>query len=284
MGICHIAMFATMMFATPVAHADEPPHGFDVPVEVNPWVEKWIAHFTGPGRVTYKHWLNRAQAHRSDIETQLEQAGLPLDLLYLAMIESGFTEDARSHAGAVGVWQFMPATAREYGLRVDAWVDERLDPDRSTGAAIEFLGELYARYQNWHLAWAAYNCGSFRLDRAIQKAETADFWELVEARALPAETRAYVPKLIAAAIIGHDPERYGFVTLESVQASLRPWVSVDASVGLDVATACYRTNRDTVERLNPHLVDWTLPPDGTPVQIRMPVATARAARCLRRIR
>ena len=135
---------------------------------------------------------------------------MPKELYYLAMIESGFRNRARSRAQAVGIWQFMPRTGRHYGLRVDSYLDERMDPVRSTAAAISYLQDLYRVYQSWWLAIASYNSGEVRVLRAIMKRNTRDFFELVEEKVLPAETINYVPKFIAALYIATNHQRFGF--------------------------------------------------------------------------
>jgi membrane-bound lytic murein transglycosylase D len=127
----------------------------------------------------------------------------------MALIESGFRPDPTSHAGARGLWQFMPATARQYGLRVDGDVDERTDPDKATPAAARYLNYLHDRFGDWTLAVAAYNCGEGRVERLMRKHDARTFWQLVEAGALPRETERYVPSIIAATIISRDPRAHG---------------------------------------------------------------------------
>jgi membrane-bound lytic murein transglycosylase D len=169
---------------------------------------------------------------------------------------------------------------------VGRWVDERRDPVKATRAAASFLKELHARYDNWYLAFAAYNCGPGCVDGAVAGYRTTDFWTLVRRRALPQETMHYVPKIIAAAIIGKHPQRYGFSDLETQSRSAPIWpsVPVDASIGLDVVADCYKADQATIERLNPQLLEWALPPDGTALDIRVPLEVPEAADCLRRLR
>jgi membrane-bound lytic murein transglycosylase D len=262
------------------------PADFDIPVEINPYVMQWLKYFTGPGRPTYATWMIRAQTWRPTLHKLLAEEGAPADLVYLSMIESGYSNTARSWAGAVGMWQFIPGTGRAYGLKVGRWVDERRDPIKATRAAASFLKELYARYDNWHLAFAAYNCGPGCVDGAVAGYRTTDFWTLVKRRALPQETMHYVPKILAAAIIGKHPQRYGFsdIQAQSKAAPIWPSVPVDASIGLDVVADCYRADQASLERLNPQLIEWALPPDGTALDIRVPLETQGAADCLRRLR
>jgi len=262
------------------------PAEFDIPVEINPYVMQWLKYFTGPGRPTYATWMIRAQKWRPLLHRLLVEAEAPHDLVYLSMIESGYSNTARSWAGAVGMWQFIPSTGRMYDLKINRWVDERRDPIKATRAAATFLKELYARYDDWYLAWAAYNCGPGCVDGAVAGYRTKDFWTLVERRALPQETMHYVPKLIAAAIIGKHPQRYGFSDLETLSQSAPIWpsVEIDASIGLGVVADCYLTDQATLEQLNPQLIQWALPADGSALDIRVPLETAGALDCLTRLR
>ena len=176
----------------------------------HPLVKKWLHYFTVREHARFQRFLDRGEYYRDFIEQQLELHGLPKELYYLAMIESGFRNRARSRAHAVGIWQFMPRTGRHYGLLVDGYVDERMDPVRSTAAAISYLQDLYRVYQSWWLAIASYNSGEVRVLRAIMHKNTRDFFELVEKKVLPAETVNYVPKFIAAMYIAANHTRFGF--------------------------------------------------------------------------
>ncbi len=176
----------------------------------HPLVKKWLHYFTVREHERFQRFLNRGEYYRSFIEQQLVAHNLPKELYYLAMIESGFRNRARSRAQAVGIWQFMPRTARHYGLRVDGYLDERMDPVRATAAAISYLQDLHRVYQSWWLAIASYNSGEVRVLRAIMKRNTRDFFELVEQKVLPAETINYVPKFISAMYIAANRERFGF--------------------------------------------------------------------------
>jgi membrane-bound lytic murein transglycosylase D len=186
----------------------EPRHG--IPLEMNARVDQWIRYFTERDRERFQRFLDRGHTYRPLIEKTLRQEGIPTELFYLALIESGFQNRARSHAGAVGIWQFIPATGRRYGLAVDTEIDERRDPIRATIAAARYLRDLNNVFQSWYLAMAAYNAGEMRILGAIMRSTSRDFWELAERKALPKETMNYIPKFLAAAIIGHHPERFGF--------------------------------------------------------------------------
>ncbi len=184
---------------------------FDLPVEVNPSVQKWINYFTGKGRAVFERYLERSEYFIPYLKPILRSAKAPEDLVYLAMIESGFNNNAKSHARAVGAWQFIAPTGRRYGLGINWWIDERKDVQKSTVAAIGYLKELNSMFSNWHLATAAYNAGEFKIIRAIKKYKTNDFWELCKrGRYLKPETKNYVPKLFAAAIISKNRKQFGF--------------------------------------------------------------------------
>ncbi len=199
---------------------------FDLPVEMNPAVEKWIAYFTGKGRDRFEKYLERSEYFIPYIKPILKNAKAPEDLVYLAMIESGFNNNARSNARAVGAWQFISATGRRYGLDVNWWMDERRDVEKSTIAAVQYLKELNAMFGSWHLATAAYNAGESKIQKAIKKYHTNDFWELCNRkyRYLKPETKNYVPKLFAAAIIGKNRKLFGFeesyTKIKSVNAAI----------------------------------------------------------------
>ena len=186
------------------------------PVVVNAPVEALIDHFVAKDRERFGMWISRSGRYLPMIQRIFRERGLPEELAYTAMIESGFSPRAVSRVGAKGMWQFMEATGRRYGLVIDRWIDERLDPVKSTMAAAEYLGDLYGLFGHWFLAQAGYNAGENRVGRAIQRAQTSDFWALTQTRHLPDETKLFVPQILAAAVITRAPTRYGFdVTLES---------------------------------------------------------------------
>ncbi|MBI3544123.1 MAG: transglycosylase SLT domain-containing protein [Deltaproteobacteria bacterium] len=184
---------------------------FDYPVVVNPSVEHWLTYFTGKGRKYFDKYLQRGRYFIPTISKVLKQHNMPQDLVYLAMIESGFNNSARSRARAVGPWQFIRQTGQRYGLTVDYWLDERRDTRKSTLAAVAYLKELYQEFGSWELAAAGYNAGENKVRRAIAKYRSSDFWEIARHKFFKRETRDYVPKIIAAAIITKNPEQFGFV-------------------------------------------------------------------------
>lgn len=186
----------------------------ELPKLQHPSVESWIKRFTTDLRSSYATYLSRMTRYDKMISSKLASRGMPQDLIYLAMIESGFNPKARSPVRASGLWQFMGPTAKQYGLTVNRRVDERNNPARSTDAALKYLSSLHNRLGSWYLAAAAYNTGEGRVTRALKqvtgrtRGTDADFYRI--ASRLPKETRDYVPKLIAAARIGSNPARYGF--------------------------------------------------------------------------
>ncbi|MGH7573018.1 MAG: lytic transglycosylase domain-containing protein, partial [Gemmatimonadota bacterium] len=181
--------------------------GYDIPIVLNDRVEWWLDYFSNDIHDSFARYLARSTSWLPYLKERLRQAGLPEDLAYLALIESGFSTQAVSRAGAVGPWQFMSYTGREYGLRIDRWVDERRDYERSTQAAIAYLSDLHTMFGSWFLAAAGYNGGQGRVGRSMLRDDTENFWELT---GLHSETKNYVPKLIAATIIAKEPEKYGF--------------------------------------------------------------------------
>jgi hypothetical protein len=154
--------------------------------------------------------FNRALRYIPMIRTEFERAGVPPALAYMALVESGFREKPTSHAGAQGLWQFMPATARRFNLKVGGGVDERNDPVKATRAAAKYLKTLHKQFHDWPLAVAAYNCGEGRVGKALKRTGAKSFWELADRQALPRETIQYVPKIVAVTLVARDPEQYGF--------------------------------------------------------------------------
>lgn len=195
------------LLGVPLQHTE-----FDYPIAINAGVEKWATYFTGRGRKVFEKFLARGEVFIPYILPILREHGLPQDLVYLAMIESGFSNHARSFAAAVGPWQFIPATGRRYGLMVNWWVDERRDIQKSTVAAARYLKDLFEMYRSWELAAASYNAGETKIGKAIRKYGTNDFWALTvrKNRYLKPETKDYVPKIMAAALLAKNRTQFGF--------------------------------------------------------------------------
>lgn len=259
---------AQALYVDPLFLDQVDPSEFDIPVEVNGSVAKWVTYFTGTGRKHYERWLRRSSRYRPMMYAKLDAAGLPRDLVYLSMIESGYNAHAYSHAHAAGLWQFIPSTGRLYKLRVDYWVDDRRDPAKSTDAAIEFLGELHRIFKgDWRLAWAAYNTGPGRVRRAVQRSGSADFWAIQAGPYLASETDNYVPKIMAAAIIGKHPERYGFTDIAFEDELVYDEVPVKGSVEVSRLAAAAGLSVDEFRYLNPALRRYTTPKEGYTIRV-----------------
>lgn len=215
---------------------DEDLHAVSIPVEINQQVQKWVEYFSIKDRERFQRFLDRGEYYRETIQRILNENDVPQELYYLAMIESGFVTHAHSRASAVGVWQFIYGTGIRYGLRRDYYVDERRDVIRATKAASQYLKSLHTAFQSWYLAMAGYNAGENRILRAIMQGKSRNFWTLVERRKLPRETRNYVPKFLAAMIIGRNPEKFGFTINKPETMPELKLVSVPGSVRLaDIA-------------------------------------------------
>jgi membrane-bound lytic murein transglycosylase D len=246
--------------------------GHVLPLEMNDRVEAWIHYFQEVIPERFGLYLQRRGRYEPMIRQKLARAGLPQDLLFLALIESGMSPTAYSRARAVGLWQFISSTARMYDLEVSFWVDDRRDPPKATDAAIAYLSDLYEQFGSWYLAAAAYNGGPGRIRRGLSRTGVETFWDLAEGRALRSETRNYVPKLIAAAIIGRDPDRYGFghVVLDTpIEYDL---VEVPDATTFDVIAEAAGADETLVRALNPNFPRHATPP-GRQVQLRLPAGT-----------
>jgi len=234
---------------------------YDLPVEANRWVEMELDFLVNQRRAVIGQWLSRADKYRDFVQEIFASYGIPRDLHHLAMVESGYSPTARSHAGAVGMWQFMSATGRGMGLRIDDVVDERMDPVRSTHAAARHLRDLHRDFRgDWALAAAAYNAGSGRINRGLGRFNATNFWDLAERGDLAQETRHYVPRLYAVTIIGRDPARFGYPAPASVLPRFRPdSVRVDIETPVAELARIANLNATELATLNPHLVRGTAP-------------------------
>jgi membrane-bound lytic murein transglycosylase D len=225
-----------------------------------------IAVFAGPGRGYFTKWLTRKSRYEALVTAKLEARGMPKDLIYLAMVESGFNPKAWSKASASGMWQFISGTGRRYGLKDDWWYDPRRDPNLATDAALEYLADLHDEFQDWHQAMAAYNCGEGRVRRMLNQDSTRGYWDMP----LPKETRFYVPKILAAMIIGHNPEQYGF-KIDQPEAPIA-FDTVTVAHCLTIATIAKSAavSEDTILSLNPSLRRWCTPPNRTAHTLYLP--------------
>ncbi|MEJ2320060.1 MAG: LysM peptidoglycan-binding domain-containing protein [Gemmatimonadales bacterium] len=250
---------------------------YELPLDMNDKVDRWITYFEDDIHERFSTYLSRLGRYGPMIQQRLRAAGLPTDLVYLAMIESGLNPRAYSRARAVGIWQFIRGTGRLYGLKVDYWVDERRDPFKSTDAAIAHLSDLYDEFGSWYLAAAAYNAGSGRVRRAIARTGRRDYWDLTRGTALRRETRSYVPKMIAAAIIAKNPEKYGFRGIVPEPPLEFDVAEVPDATSMDVLAEAAETDEEVMRGLNPEYLRHVTPPDRR-VTIRVPPGKADAFR------
>src|SRR5687767_2778606 len=247
---------------------------WDIPVVRNPSVDRFIGIFSQRQQDRMALYLKRSGRYEGMIRGKLRERGMPEDLLYLSMIESGFNPTARSHASAVGLWQFIEDTGERYGLRVDGYVDERKHPEKSTDAALRYLGDLHDQFGSWYLAAAAYNTGEGRVARVMkqvtgkEKGRDADFWR-IRSR-LPSETREYVPLMVAAALIGKEPAKYGLGGVQRWMPLESDEVQVPAGTRLSLVAEAVGVSENEVKRLNPHLVRAMTPPGKKAYPVRVP--------------
>ncbi len=243
----------------------------DIPLTLNGKVEYFVNYFQTRGRSSFARWLSRSERYIPLMKEVLRKEKLPEDLVYLAMIESGFTPHAISVASAVGPWQFMSGTGKRYSLRIDQWIDERRDPLKSTIAAALYLKELYALFNNdWYLAAAGYNAGENKILRAIDMYNSRDFWQLTKGSYLKRETKDYVPKLLAAAIIAKEPARYGFADVAYLPALELDTVTVPSRTDLELIARIADVPYQTLKELNPELRRWCTPPGYDNYQLKLP--------------
>jgi membrane-bound lytic murein transglycosylase D len=263
-----IERFATFDIGSAAAH-------YDIPVELNEQVSQYIRLFQGPIRDHFVQWLSRATRYVPRMREILTQQGLPVDTVYLALIESGFSTQAYSPARAAGQWQFIGSTGRRFGLHNDFWVDERRDPEKATLAAAGYLKELHEQLGSWYLAWAGYNAGAGTIMRAIRHSGTTDFWALIRGHVMKKETKGYVPKLIAAALIAKHPHAFGFDDVAFMPPLEYEEVETAKPTDLDQVAAAAGVDVSVIRELNPALRRFCTPPsrDGAPYKLRVPVGT-----------
>ncbi len=234
----------------------------DIPLTLNSKVEYFLYYFQTSGKQSFSRWLSRSSRYIPMMKEILKREGMPEDLVYVAMIESGFQMHARSWANAVGPWQFISDTGRRYSLRIDQWIDERKDPVKATTAAALYLKELYGMFNgDWYLAAAGYNAGENKILRAISMYNTSDFWEISRGSYLKRETKEYVPKLLAAAIIAKDPARYGFSDIAYLPPIEYDTVTIPSRTDLDLVAKLCGTTYESIKELNPDLRHWCTPPN-----------------------
>jgi membrane-bound lytic murein transglycosylase D len=239
---------------TPGTESDLSDNGSDLsalPIEVNKLVLQWIDYFQGQGRPHMERYLSRSTRYMPIMKAILKKEGLPEDLIYIALIESGFNSTAHSSASAVGYWQFIRGTGKHYGLKIDPYVDERRDFVKSTQAAADYFKGLYNLFGAWYLAIASYNVGENRVKSVVMKYHTRDFWQLARENKLPEETINYVPKFLAARLIAKEPEKYGFGDVEYLPPLEFAEVDFPGSVDIRKLSKEMNIEYDDLRDLNP---------------------------------
>jgi peptidoglycan lytic transglycosylase D len=250
-----------------------------VPLELNDAVRATIHLYRNGMRDWFSGALSRGGRYLPAIREAFAAEGVPTELAYVALVESEFRAEAVSGAKAKGFWQFMPATGKRFGLAQDSWVDERNDPQKATRAAAQYLRHLHEVFEDWNLALAAYNAGEGRVRRAIRRHGTNDFWELSRARALPRETRDYVPRIQAAILVANAPERYGFAIDAALPLPMET-VNVEGPFALREVARCTGLDLETLRKLNPELLRSATPANRA-FDLKVPEGSADAtAACL----
>ncbi len=251
---------------------------FDFPVVLNKKVDMYLDLFQNEQRKQFGHWLAKSTKYRPMVEKELAEAGLPKDLFYLAMIESGYNQLACSSSKAVGLWQFMQPTGKQYDLQVDKYVDERRDPLKSTKAAVTYLSDLYKEFDDWYLAVAAYNSGPGTIRNGLKKYNVDNFWDLAGKQYLSLETKRYVPKLIAALLIAKDPEKYGFTDIPYSEPLHYDSITVGPGMSLEAIALVSNSSTKEIQRLNQELRLGKTPLNLHRYEVKIPVATANIAK------
>ena len=245
---------------------------YDIPMVWNQRVQRALSFYLRNRENTVDHWFYRASYYLPVMKGMFADSGLPQDLAYLPLIESGFNPLAYSYANALGIWQFIASTGKIYGLRRDFWVDERRDPIRSTEAAIGYLKKLFGEFGHWHLALAAYNCGENGVARSIARHNTNDFWNL---KRLPRQTKNYVPCYLAALTIAKNPKCFG-ITMPATGTLPLDTVHISDCISLGDIAAGLNVNYDSLKKMNPHIMRWCTPPDVTNTLLYLPAGKKKA--------
>jgi len=248
-----------------------PPINTAFPSLLNEKVEEFIKFFQEKADNFFLRSLARSQVYEAMMKNIFREKNLPEELFYLALIESGYNPNALSRAKAGGIWQFIDKTARRFGLKVNKWVDERRDPEKSTHAAAEYLKTLYEIFNSWDLATASYNAGEGKVLRAMKKANSQDFWEISRHRYLKQETKKYVPKFLAAVLIANEPQKYGFSNIEFQPPLVYEKVLVPPSTSLERIARAAETDLSEIRALNPALKRGKTPPDVSLFEINIPL-------------
>lgn len=244
---------------------------YDVPIIWNDRVKRALLFYLKSRKGIFDRWLRRAGYYLPTFKKMFKEAGLPEDLAYLPVLESGFNPKAYSPAHAAGIWQFIPSTGRIFGLRQNYWIDERRDPYKSTKAAMRYLQKLYNDFNDWHLALGSYNCGEGRMRRTMRIDSTNDYWSL----SLPRETMNYVPLYLASIIVAKNPDVFDF-SFQTDTIFDPDTVFVSDCVELSTIAKGIDLSLDTIKKMNPHILHWCTPPDLENVQLYFPKGYAEA--------
>lgn len=244
----------------------------DVPLHINEYTKRTISFFMGKGRSHMENWIIRSGKYFPMMSRVFAEEGLPPELMYLSLPESGLNPVARSWAKAVGLWQFMKGTGSMYGLRSNYWYDERRDFEKATRAAARHMKDLYREFNDWHLVFVAYNAGGGWVRRGIRRTGSTDYWEM--RHRLPRETRNYVPQYIAVALIVMRPDAFGFGDIKKADSLSYEYVTVDDCIDLGILAECAGTDLEKIKDLNPELTQWCTPPNYKGYQLRVPLGTA----------
>ncbi len=247
---------------------------FDIPMVENKRVVAYVEYFSTRHKEFFSASLVRSGRYVEAFQSAFDQAGIPKDLVYMAHVESAFKTNAYSRARAKGIFQFIAATGRRYGLRIDSWVDERSDPNKSAHAAAAYLKDLYGMFGDWYLALAAYNAGEGKIQRSLAKTKKDDFWSLASTKFLRPETRNYVPAILAATLIAKQPEKFGF-DVQLDPPVLTEVVKIEGQTDLRVLARLGDLDPETVRQLNPQLRRGMTPP-GTTTDVYVPVGLGEA--------
>lgn len=256
-----------------LAALDAAKNAVDFKFNTNPLIQGFINYYQGRGRSTMENGLRRSGKFMAMARKIFRQEGVPEDLIWLGQVESAWRPTAFSSAAASGLWQFVPSTGREFGLRQTAWVDERNSFEKATHASARYLKMLAGRYNgNWELAMAAYNTGAGNVDRAIARAGVADFWQIYPY--IAQETRNYVPNILATILITKKPEKYGFPNVRPEPAASYDVVSVPNATSLQLIADATDTSVDYLRSINPEL-RRDITPRGEAYEVRIPAGRAK---------
>ncbi len=249
----------------------------EIPEEVQVYVQKWLNYFQGRGREHMERYLTRSTRYERLMKRILRENEIPEDILYIALIESGFSPRAISRSRAVGYWQFIRGTGKRYGLKINTFVDERRDPVLATQAAADYFKGLYSEFNSWFLAMASYNVGEGRVRREINRVKSRDFWVLVKKRRLPKETLNYVPKFLAARMIAKKPEAYGFKDLPYEPPIEFETARFEQSINMKILSEKLNVDYAELKRLNPKFRGEVAPMDEKNLELRLPLNTKETA-------